>query len=532
MLAILGSLLFFAIFLSDYASALTLTVQISEDRSLTSTTTGQVVLDSGSTEFQLSGSGILDLSHAIALASAGVITIGEIENTLSNFTSGDLSAIDMTAAKNIGGVSVTAEKAVRMLSGIDGQPFTLTNTDLSSFVVTIPHAAVILAPSAWDGKFAPPRIGSSAGTAPSGFSIGSTVIEVGSPDVVLLFDKPVAVILAGVTGDVGFKPAGSSSWTRIENTCAGTYTSPTAPTFPEECSISNGSDTKIYTYHFTTFAELAAVSPAPEPTPTPAPSGGGGGGGIVGGGGGGAPTTITGSIVLQGLAYPNSTVNVVLDGANVKKVATGATGHAFGITIPATSGAHSVGIFAVDAGGRQSVTFTFSATVIGSAPTTISNIVLPPTLDLTADIREPRILRLSGVSQPSSTVVLTINSFHEIIRNTAAGQNGVWSYAFDTEVLEEGDHIIKARAYLADKTQTIFSESRAFTVLPTGLSIAKKVVATKGPADFSGDTRVNLIDFSILLFNWGTPKNTEIDLNQDGKVDITDFSILLFHWTG
>ena len=50
-------------------------------------------------------------------------------------------------------------------------------------------------------------------------------------------------------------------------------------------------------------------------------------------------------------------------------------------------------------------------------------------------------------------------------------------------------------------------------------------------ADINGDGKVNLVDFSILLFHWGTSDDIA-DLNEDGKVSLTDFSILLFNWTG
>lgn len=83
-----------------------------------------------------------------------------------------------------------------------------------------------------------------------------------------------------------------------------------------------------------------------------------------------------------------------------------------------------------------------------------------------------------------------------------------------------------------DDTESIFSESRTFTVLPEGLLIAKKKILECGIADFNCDGRVNLIDFSILLFNWGTPSNLKTDLSNDGKITITDFSIMLFYWTG
>src|SRR5205807_793643 len=70
---------------------------------------------------------------------------------------------------------------------------------------------------------------------------------------------------------------------------------PTAPAFHGECAISNGTDTKIVTYHFTDWAQLSAnpsSPPAPAPTDTPptAPTSGGtnnGGGNAPSGGGGG-----------------------------------------------------------------------------------------------------------------------------------------------------------------------------------------------------------------------------------------------------
>jgi len=40
------------------------------------------------------------------------------------------------------------------------------------------------------------------------------------------------------------------------------------------------------------------------------------------------------------------------------------------------------------------------------------------------------------------------------------------------------------------------------------------------------------VDFSILLYNWGIPKNPTADLNGDGRVNLTDFSIMLYYWTG
>ena len=50
-------------------------------------------------------------------------------------------------------------------------------------------------------------------------------------------------------------------------------------------------------------------------------------------------------------------------------------------------------------------------------------------------------------------------------------------------------------------------------------------------ADIDNNSAVNLTDFSILLFNWGTT-DPVANINSVGTVDLTDFSILLFCWTG
>jgi len=40
-----------------------------------------------------------------------------------------------------------------------------------------------------------------------------------------------------------------------------------------------------------------------------------------------------------------------------------------------------------------------------------------------------------------------------------------------------------------------------------------------------------LVDFSILLYNWGTA-NSAADINGDGTVSLADFSIMMYYWTG
>ena len=59
--------------------------------------------------------------------------------------------------------------------------------------------------------------------------------------------------------------------------------------------------------------------------------------------------------------------------------------------------------------------------------------------------------------------------------------------------------------------------------------LAPKIAKIVG--DTNGDNKVDLIDVSILLANYGTPKNKAVDLSGDGKVDVKDLSILLSRWS-
>ena len=151
--------------------------------------------------------------------------------------------------------------------GVGTLPGITINSDVAD--VFIPENTIVTGPVGWDGIIQAPISGTpTGGNAPAGFSVGSTVISVGSPDGTLVFDSPVTILLAGVTGTVGYRPSGSDTWQTITNVCGGTYATPNSPVAPGECAINNGTDTKIVTYHFTSFGSLNTVS-----------SGGGGGGG-------------------------------------------------------------------------------------------------------------------------------------------------------------------------------------------------------------------------------------------------------------
>jgi|GEM_PF-2200797 len=241
---------------------------------LTSSVSGMTDLPSGENEIKLTEDAIIDFSSGVEESSLnGQITIGGSLIDLSSFTSATIAApVNLTEEQTIGDKAIKIEKAVKVQSGNPGQNIKITNTESSVAVeVEIPDQTTILAPLGWNGAIRPPKTASASGSAPSGFQIGNTVIEVGDPGVTLLFDAPVKVFLPGVTGSVAYKPANSIVWHEITTLCD-SATNPTNIAFPNECYAQSGSGTVIWTYHFTQFASISPVSSS-----SGSSSGGGGG---------------------------------------------------------------------------------------------------------------------------------------------------------------------------------------------------------------------------------------------------------------
>ena len=92
----------------------------------------------------------------------------------------------------------------------------------------------------------------------------------------------------------------------------------------------------------------------------------------------------------------------------------------------------------------------------------------------------------------------------------------------------DGEYSIKVNAQMnIPHLVSPFSDNLEFTIAE---------IQCRG-ADFNFDTRVNIIDFSILIFYWesdpaiGNITNICTDLNTDEIVNIFDFSILMHQWT-
>lgn len=265
--------------------------------------------------------------------------------------------------------------------------------------------------------------------------------------------------------------------------------------------------------------ELSATPTAPA-APPPSGGGGGGGGGYV------PPSTGSGSLVIRGAAYPNSTVNTFIDNALVASIRAGG-GAKFEVTVNNVgAGQRTLSLNSEDANGRKSVTTGFVITIVANTSVTLSDVVLAPTIDVNATrLVRGDTLRVFGQAGPLAEINVHVAS-EETITKGITDNNGAYAITFDTKGLIEEDHTTKSRS-IFEKIVSPFSQVVSFLLVGTRSGL--------NTADLNKLGRVNIIDFSILLFWWNTknPQGLTIaDINKDGKVNVVDFSIMLFQWTG
>jgi hypothetical protein len=139
-------------------------------------------------------------------------------------------------------------------------------------------------------------------------------------------------------------------------------------------------------------------------------------------------------------------------------------------------------------------------------------------------------LTASGYALPNATVSIQNGKLRSTIMKditVTSNASGFWTTTIDTAGFSVGTYQIRAKSTQTDGISTNWSE---YTFYGVGQSAETPI-----NADLNRDGKVNLIDFSILLFWWNTnggDSDPPADINRDGRVSLTDFSIMLFAWTG
>ncbi|MBI4092530.1 MAG: hypothetical protein HY420_01265 [Candidatus Kerfeldbacteria bacterium] len=242
------------------------------------------------------------------------------------------------------------------------------------------------------------------------------------------------------------------------------------------------------------------------------------------------PTVQQGKLVVSGLTSPQANVVLLKDGA-IAVTGTADNSGAFSLTLTGvTSGTHNFNVYANDRSGVKTASFNFSRSFSTGLTVTVDNIFLAPTLRLSHSIiRKGDALGVTGFTVPGAEVVIYLAGSQ--VGRPVSDQAGFYSFSLATVQLELRRYGVQSRG-MRGSLSSAFSDTKEFEVsrdrsvpVPEGQS---------GRSDLNSDGRVDLIDFSILLYWWQqeVAEEIEADINKSGRVDFTDFSIMLYDWTG
>ena len=278
-------------------------------------------------------------------------------------------------------------------------------------------------------------------------------------------------------------------------------------------------------------------------------SGGGGSGGSGGGAGGGRgqemgrgrgnylpypPLPGAPGVILSGWAYPDSDVVILKDGTEEGLAKSDANAFFGAFLADLSQGVYTFGLWSTDSKNRRSLTYSTTFWIDDGTQTTVSDIIIPPTIELGKNsLSSGEALSVFGQSAPNKSVEVWLFpqkegqlKDEEIVKKSGVtGPTGEWSVSMDTTGLK-GIYRVKAKSMINGVGESGFSQI-------IDLSIGAPAVPAEecAGADLNKDGRVNITDFSILLYWWGTD-NACADQNHNGTVDLIDFSIMMYYWTG
>ncbi len=308
----------------------------------------------------------------------------------------------------------------------------------------------------------------------------------------------------------------------------GPYTFENAGIFPRSFSKTGLTNATTYYFRVRTKDALGYViatsteawaTPVAAPAPPVTPPGGGGG-----------VYNLYSRAIINGFAYPQAPVILLKDGQIAAVILAEKSGN-FKIDVTGLSpGNYNFSVYAKDNNGLKSNIVSFPAAVEPNKVFEISGIFIPPTLSADkVEVKKGETLEFYGQSAPGAEIFLQISPVGLLIK-TRSDNNGNYLFRLDTSSFDYGFYSAKTRTFRGSLTSGF---SYLFDFRIGTEDIFKKPPVCPEHGDFNGDCRVNIVDFSILIY-WffkGNPP-AKVDMNADGKVDLFDFSIMAYYWTG
>lgn len=243
---------------------------------------------------------------------------------------------------------------------------------------------------------------------------------------------------------------------------------------------------------------------------------------------GGVGSVPVGAVTLSGVTFPNAKITLLRDG-QVTTTLFANTDGSFRILLNGLNlGIYQFAIFAEDRNGVQSAPYVINAVVLQLTGYNVQNIIIPPTITARpTQLSSGQTLTVFGYAPAGSSVLISIPG-QPALANTLADQTGFYNSEIRAS-LSKGVYPFRSKATVGTITSP---ESRPVDVY-IDLPQPKPDPVIAACVDYNRDGRVNLIDFSILLFWFGKDSPpARIDCNHDTRIDIKDFSLLMYYWTG
>jgi hypothetical protein len=248
-------------------------------------------------------------------------------------------------------------------------------------------------------------------------------------------------------------------------------------------------------------------------------------------GGGGSGSQANLSVSLSGYSFPFAKLTVLKDGVIMTTLIANPDG-TFQITVNnLVFGNYQFSIYAEDPRGTLSSPQAVNASLTSQRAYVYSGIVIPPTLSLdSSTVEVGHEFTARGYVAPGSNITLDIPN-SQSLGIVTAGADGAYVITSRAN-LPPAAYELRSRATVNNLT-SLYSRPASLLVFAPGQTPPPPPTQLSACVDYNKDRRVNLIDFSILLFWFGKqPVPDNFDCNHDHVIDMKDFSILMYYWTG
>jgi dockerin type I repeat protein len=234
------------------------------------------------------------------------------------------------------------------------------------------------------------------------------------------------------------------------------------------------------------------------------------------------------SVRISGSAGPGTFITFTENGTVIGTDTAGDGGLFSKYMTGISPGTHTFSMYGVDSSNRTTSILDITADTPIYQETTIEDLLMSPTIEIdSSSITQGDDL----VSEGTAIIDGDLSIFTEPQLRTyyaTASAVGAWDYTItNTSEYIPGDYHIYTLVQNNGGSQSLFSNALQFTV--TSSTGGGNPTCDISQGDLNCDGYINLTDFSILMYYWGT-SNAAADINEDSAVNLTDFSIMMYYW--